>query len=53
MAGRKAGPGATIVGELSLTLTGCNIWESRSCTSGQQGGAALVAGVAGELALRA
>lgn len=38
LADRRTGPGIMRVGELAMSLTGCNTWESGPCTSpGQQG----------------
>jgi hypothetical protein len=38
MASRRSGPGVMRVGDLALSRTGCNPWESRSCTlPGHQG----------------
>ena len=51
MADETDGPRFMRVGELAMSLTSCNIWESRPSTSpAQQSWAGLVAGVAGELA---
>lgn len=56
MVDRRAGARIMRVGELVMSFSGCNTWESRPSTSpGHQGKGevALVVGVVGELAPRA
>ena len=51
-ASRRAGPRVMRVGELAMSLTGCNTWESKPYTLPGMVELALIAGVAGELALK-
>lgn len=49
MTNGRAAPGITRMGELAISFTSCNTWESRPCTFlGQQVEQALAAEVAGE-----
>lgn len=50
MAGRRADSRVMRVGELAISLAGCNTWESKPCVLPGMVELALVVGVTGELA---